>query len=246
MQEQAEQLLQTRSLCSYYDSVARKGLELAASDILRGALSPAHIVRLREDLTTLIDELESYEDVDPPHRLNMPDGGVSGVERPNRVVSKQPAPDVAAPADTAGAGPPARPLALCVSGRGPLDDVPGAMLAQLLRKHGFETRTVSFEETSRAHIGALETAGVALVCVSFLEILGQPPNFRYLLRRLRSRLPQAPVVVGLWAADDRVLVDKDLRQMMGADAYAGSLREMVIQSVELVSAPAEGAIGVRA
>ena len=43
-----------------------------------------------------------------------------------------------------------------------------------------------------------------------------------------------PIIIGLWPADDPVLTDADLRQMMGADAYAGSLRDMVIQAVELV------------
>jgi predicted PurR-regulated permease PerM len=239
VQEQAEQLLQSRSLSAYYDGVARRGLELAASDILRGAFSAAQVARLRTDLATLIEELEGFDDIDPPQRLNVKDVAVAGVERPNRVVHKQPAPDVAiAPAEIVAEGEERqiRPLVLCVSGRGPLDDVPGAMIAQLLRKHGFDTRAVTHEETSRANIGALETGSVALICVSFLEILGQPPSVRYLLRRLRQRLPEVPIIVGLWPENDRMLVDEDLRRMMGADAYAGSLREMVIQAVELVRA----------
>jgi predicted PurR-regulated permease PerM len=239
VQEQAEQLLQTRSLSAYYDGVARKGLELAANDILRGAFSLAQVARLRADLATLIEELDGFDDIDPPQRLNVKDVPVSGVERPNRLVDKQPAPDVAiAPVEAAveGEAQPVRPLVLCVSGRGPLDDVPGAMLAQLLRKHGFDTRIVAHEETTRTRIASLDTAGVALVCVSFLEILGQPPNVRYLLRRLRQTMPRVPIIVGLWPADDRILADADLRQMMGADAYAASLRDMVIQAVELVRA----------
>ena len=244
VQEQAEQLLQTRSLSAYYDGVARRGLELAANDILRGAFSAAQVSRLRADLATLIEELEGFDDVDPPQRLNQRDVEVAGVERPNRVVQKEPAPDVAvAPAaaeDPAVEAPVVRPLALCVSGRGPLDDVPGAMLAQLLRKHGFDTRVVSYEAASRSHIGALDTDEAALVCVSFLEILGQPPHVRYLIRRLRSRLPKVPVIAGLWAAGDPTLEHEDLRQMIGADAYATSLREMVIQAVELVRAEDDG------
>jgi predicted PurR-regulated permease PerM len=237
VQEEAEQLLQTRSLSAYYDGVARKGLELAANDILRGAFSLAQVARLRADLATLIEELDGFDDIDPPQRLNVKEVAVSGVERANRVVEKQPAPDVAiAPVADAveGEARQARPLVLCVSGRGPLDEVPGAMLAQLLRKHGFDTRIVTHEETTRTRIGSLDTAGVALVCVSFLEILGQPPNVRYLLRRLRQTLPRVPIIVGLWPADDRMLTDEDLRRMMGADAYAASLRDMVIQAVELV------------
>jgi predicted PurR-regulated permease PerM len=237
VQEQAEQLLQTRSLSAYYDGVARRGLELAAQDILRGAFSAGQVTRLRADLATLIDELEGFDDIDPPHRLQARDIPVSGVERPGRRIEKQPAPDVEivpAALQTDGEVHELRPLVLCVSGRGPLDEVPSAMMGQLLRKHGFDTRVATQDETSRSNIAALDIGAVELVCVSCLEILGQPPHLRYLIRRLRQRLPGVPIIVGLWPADDRILVDEDLRQMMGADAYAGSLRDMVIQAVELV------------
>jgi predicted PurR-regulated permease PerM len=240
--EQAEQLLQTRSLSAYYDGVARCGLELAANDIQRGSFAASQVVRLRSDVATLIEELEGFDDIDPPHRLNARDVAVSGVERPNRVVRALPAPDVAIavaePEDAgAGAAPLRRPLVLCVSGRGPLDDLPAAMMAQLLRKHGFGTRNATHEQTSRAQIGGLDTDGVALVCVTVLEIVGQPPNVRYLLRRLRQRLPEVPIIVGLWQAHDPLLTDEDMRHMMGADAYVASLRDMVIQAVELVRTP---------
>ena len=108
------------------------------------------------------------------------------------------------------------------------------MTGQLLRKHGFDTRMAKHDETSRTNIAALDIGETALICVSCLEILGQPPYLRYLIRRLRQRLPGVPIIVGLWPSGDPVLVDEDLRQMMGADAYAGSLRDMVIQAVELV------------
>ena len=237
VQEQAEQLLQTRSLSAYYDGVARRGLELAAQDILRGAFTLSQVTRLRADLATLIEELEGFDDVDPPDRLKGRDIVVSGVERPGRAVEKQPAPDVAIEATEPGTGdalPEVRPLVLCVSGRGPLDEVPCAMTGQLLRKHGFDTRVATHDETSRTNIATFDIGATALICVSCLEISGQPPYLRYLIRRLRQRLPGVPIIIGLWPADDPVLTDADLRQMMGADAYAGSLRDMVIQAVELV------------
>jgi predicted PurR-regulated permease PerM len=237
VQEQAEQLLQTRSLSAYYDGVARRGLELAAQDILRGAFSAQQVTRLHADLATLIDELEGFDDIDPPHRLKAREVVVSGVERPGRTIEKQPAPDVAIEPTEPEAGAlvqETRPLVLCVSGRGPLDEVPSAMIGQLLRKHGFDTRVAAHDETSRSNIAALDTGAVSLICVSCLEIIGQPPYLRYLIRRLRQRLPGVPIIVGIWPADDPVLADEDLRQMMGADAYAGSLRDMVIQSVDLV------------
>jgi predicted PurR-regulated permease PerM len=237
VQEQAEQLLQSRSLSAYYDGVALKALSLAANDILRGALTPHQVERLRGDLKTLVDELDSWDDVDPPDRLSAQAAAVSGVERPERLVANEPAPvlDVGeTEGDDHAAEPRPRPIALCVSGRGPLDDIGSAMLAQLLSKHGFDVRTVDHDTTSRANIAALEVTGIAVLCVSYLEILGHPPNLRYLLRRLRHRLPQVPLLVGLWPAEDDFLANDEMRRMMGADGYASSLREMVIQAVDIV------------
>jgi hypothetical protein len=232
VQEQAEHLLNTRSLSAYYDGVARKGLELAANDILRGALTPVQITRLREDIHTLVEELDDYEDVDPPHRLLMRDEEVAGVERPDRAVVKEPAPDVeVAPPENEWS---ALPVALCVAGRGALDDIPSVMIAQLLRKHGFEARTAGYEEVSRSHIDTLQTAGVSLICVTCLDLIGQPPHLRYLIRRLRQRMPNVPVVAGLWAPGDTIFRNEDLARMMGADAHVTSLRDMVIESVELL------------
>ncbi|MCB8882350.1 AI-2E family transporter [Acidisoma cellulosilytica] len=236
VQEQAEQLLQTRSLSAYYDGVARRGLELAAGDILRGAMKPVQVARLRADVETLIAELDDYDDVDPPHRLLMQEETVAGVERPNRVIVKQAAPGVEIQAEDGAVA--VAPLALCVGGRGPLDDIPSAMLAQLLGKHGFETRIATHDAVSRAQIATLDKAGVSLICVTCLELVGQPPHLRYLLRRLRQRMPDVPMVVGLWTPEAEILARQDLAQTLGADAYVTSLRDMVIEAVALVSVTA--------
>jgi hypothetical protein len=70
------------------------------------------------------------------------------------------------------------------------------------------------------------------VCVSYLAIAGTPSHLRYLMRRLRQRLPQALILVGVWPADDAVLTDKQLRAAIGADFYTSSLREAVNICVE--------------
>lgn len=234
VQEQAEQLLNTRSLSAYYDGVACRGLELAAHDIARGALTTAQVSRLHEDFRAVIGDLEDYDDVDPPHRLRARDEAVAGVERPERVVSKEPAPDVTlAPGPDLPVPP---PVALCVPGRGPLDDLTSAMLAQLLRKHGFASRVVGQEEVSRTQIGALDLEQVSLVCVTCLDLVRPPPHLRYLLRRLRQKSPNLPIIVGLWSTEADVLRDSELAQMLGADAYVSSLRDVVIEAVELIRA----------
>ena len=47
-QDQAELLLKTRPLSSYYDEVALKGLQLAATDAARSVLGPGQIERVKE------------------------------------------------------------------------------------------------------------------------------------------------------------------------------------------------------
>ena len=74
--------------------------------------------------------------------------------------------------------------------------------------------------------------GVAMICVSYLEITGKQTHLRYLLRRLRARLPHASILVGLWPADDPFLAATDLRGMTGADHYVSTLREAVTLCIE--------------
>jgi hypothetical protein len=174
------------------------------------------------------------DDVDPPHRLSLRGAEVAGVERPGRQDVREPAPDVEVPEPLSSLGTP--PLALCIAGRGPLDELPCAMLAQLLGKHGFAVRTVSHDAASRGRIASLDTENVSLVCVVSLAVIGGPPHLRYLVRRLRQRLPDRPILLGLREGLDGESQTEQAR-LLGADACAASLREMVIAAVEQVTVP---------
>lgn len=101
------------------------------------------------------------------------------------------------------------------------------MLAQLLRKHGLETRVMPHEAVSRTRIESLDTGGVAMACIFYLDLGGNPAHLRYLMTRLRKRLPRAPVLVGLWPIQDALFGDQDLRRELGADYYVSSLHEAV-------------------
>jgi hypothetical protein len=65
-----------------------------------------------------------------------------------------------------------------------------------------------------------------MICLSYLEP-GSFTNARYLVRRLRRRLPNVPIVVGFWtlSADDAKQAHA-LRET-GADFVAASLRQAV-------------------
>jgi len=101
------------------------------------------------------------------------------------------------------------------------------MLSQLLRKHGLNARIVPHSAVSRSNLPDLDVTGVAMVCISYLEITGTPAHLRYLIRRLRQKTPSARILVGLWPAGEAVLTDERLRTAIGADDYATSLRDVV-------------------
>jgi predicted PurR-regulated permease PerM len=222
VEELAERYLANAPLSDYYDEVVLQGLQLAANDIARGTLTPAQVERLQTATTELVQELAKYPDVLPPNAKT--------VSLRDEALGEHAAPAVLPDALAAG------PLApewegdapvLCLAGRGRLDEAAAAMLAQLLAKHGLGARVVAHAAASRSHLTRLDVSGVAMVCLSYLDIGGNPAHLRHLLRRLRARLPSVPILVGLWPAQDPILHDRDLRQAVGADYYVTTLREAV-------------------
>ena len=233
--DQAEILLRDRSLSTYYDEVALKGLQLAANDSLRGVLTDTQVQNIQDVTDNIVLDLAGHEDVEPGAKRD-----VASPAEPASAGSVAAAPVVLNPAaeglapEWAGAAP-----VLCVAGRGPLDEAAGAILAQLLAKRGLRARVVSQNAVSRGHIEALDLSGVAMVCVSYLEASGSPSALRYLMRRLRQRLPDAPVLVGLWQADASVMADERLRTAVGADHYVTTLRDAVETCMAAAKAPTE-------
>jgi hypothetical protein len=65
VQDHAELLLKQRSLSSYYDEVALKGMQLAAKDSERGVLRPRQLSSVRNAIELLVKELAGYDDEEP-------------------------------------------------------------------------------------------------------------------------------------------------------------------------------------
>ena len=133
---------------------------------------------------------------------------------------------------------------LCIPGRGPLDPLATTILLQLLGKHGFASRMLPFEAASRASIDRLEADDVGIVCIFYLQIEGIPSHLRYLVGRIRSRLPNVSIVVGLWAPQDREKWGEDLKSAMGTEYYATSLQEMLAACRRIEVMRAEKALAV--
>ncbi|MGH7087945.1 MAG: AI-2E family transporter, partial [Stellaceae bacterium] len=209
--EQAERYLKDRPLSAYYDEVAVKGLELAAIDIRRGTMTPGKIERLNGSVAELVRELSAYGD-----NVAAPSDDEAAAAA---------AAEVRDTFDKSWLAPAWRGEApvLCIAGRGPLDEAASAMLAQLLGKHGLGARVVPHEQVSRQAIAALDLSEVAMICVSYIDLSGNPAQLRYLLRRLRERRPKALLLVGFWREDDPILRDNTLRRELGADHCVNTL-----------------------
>jgi predicted PurR-regulated permease PerM len=208
---QAEAFLKDKPLSIYYDEVAIKGLALAQLDVNRGALDHAHRVRIKEAVEWVIDDLSDHDDASSP----VLEEGATEVRALPSVLS----PEELAPGwrETA---------VLCIAGRGSLDEAAAAMLAQLLEKRGIGARVVPSEAVSVANLFRLDVTGVQMACLSYLEP-GSFTNPRYLVRRLRRRLPQAKIVDGFWTLTVQEAEERDALAATRADCIATSLRQAV-------------------
>jgi hypothetical protein len=228
---QAETLLRERPLSAYYDEVAMRALQLAASDVARGVLSRERQIVMRDALQGLIEDLDEHDDNLPSPRRA--DDGPAAPPEAERLIPRTAPVDRAPPSHEALAAvwPGTTPV-LCLGGRGPLDDAAASMMCQLLNKHGLPARMSGHETASRSALANLDLSDVSLVVVSYLEPTGSPAHLRVLCRRLRRSLPHAVLVLGLWGGDGEPDPERELRDAARTDATAGTLREAVAVCIE--------------
>ena len=210
----AEEFLKEKPLSAYYDEVAIRGLALAQYDFQDGALDEGRTTTIKETIDELVDDLSDHDDLQPTAKQDNAEEPVS--DRP-RVLD----PETHAP------GWRDRPV-LCVSSRGDLDEAAAVLLAQLLEKHGIGARVLSCRATAPERLRSLDTTGVAMVCVSYLDSQGLT-HARYLVRRLRRKLPQAKILVGFWTMTAENASRRDPIEGTGADLSALSLQQAVAQ-----------------
>jgi predicted PurR-regulated permease PerM len=230
--EKAEEFLKERSLSSYYDEVAIKGLQLAQSDLERDVLDQSRIGKVRDTVIEFVNDLSDQTDQEPTG-----DRATADAEAAAAVEAAAAEP---VPADLPILQPDELPIewkgdnpVLCIAGRTALDEAAGIMFAQLCNVHGLRTRVEGPEVLSTNNIFRLESEGVALVCLSYLNA-PNPAQIRYAVRRLRRKLPQARIMVGLWSGLDGMEGAEALRESSKADLFASTLREATRTCIEAV------------
>lgn len=219
--EKAEEFLKERSLSSYYDEVALKGLQLAQADAERGALDPERLVKIRESVSEFANNISEREDR-PPTKIKMT-ADVEATSAVETVAKDAPSENLPIlrkedlPSRWQGEHP-----VLCLAGRSPIDEAAAIMLGQLTTAHGLPSRVGGAEALSTSNIFRLETAGVAIVCLVYMDASG-PAHMRYSVRRLRRKLPEATIILGCWLRDMAPAALESLRESAKADLAAASL-----------------------
>ena len=225
--DQAEEMLSRRSLSYVYDKVVLEALNLAQIDFRRGLLDPKHVEQINEAVHELIADTSDYEDVTPPVAARN-DNDTTSVEENEEPPSL---PDLPVLRDL----PPewgGKPV-LCVAGRGPFDDAVARMLIQLLEKHGLGGSVETSAAVSSSNIVRLNSAGVTMVCLSYLDLGSSPAHLRHSIKRIRRQITGAKLVVGLWGHGD-VKDREQLQTTTAADFYVSSLREALSLCIDAV------------
>jgi predicted PurR-regulated permease PerM len=236
--EKAEEFLKERSLSSYYDEVALKGLQLAQVDAERGALDHERLLKIRDAVGEFANNLSDQDDRLPPKVRSTTDAeATSAVESVAEdapyenlpVLSKE---DL--PPDWQGDHP-----VLCVAGRSPIDEAAAIMLGQLATAHGLPARIEGAEALSTTNVFRLDTTGVAMVCLIYMDASG-PAHMRYSVRRLRRKLPKATIILGCWMKEMDPSRLEQLRDGAKADFAAASLGEAVKMCIAATGTENEG------
>ncbi|TPN69791.1 AI-2E family transporter [Mesorhizobium sp. B1-1-1] len=188
--DNAEEMLEEKYLIEFHSTVAIPALLLGEQDRARGALTASQLANLAENARTLVANLneiaaEEEEEEEDEHAEKEGASGDPGEENEDQAEFAPDLPD--------GAG----KSVLCIGGRGDLDDVAAAMLAQVISIEGADCAAASHRDLLPARIRKLPLEARDAVVVGFLN----RDSFKhavFVVRRLRRLAPRARIGIALW------------------------------------------------
>jgi predicted PurR-regulated permease PerM len=226
--ELAENILKTKSLSSFYDEVAVEGLRLAAVDAQRGALDQNRLQKIRVAVEGLVADLSQFDDGKISPSIT-PAAGDDNSE-PSKSAELPMLPRD--PLQGVWASPTA---VLCISGPSPLDEAATVILAQVLEKHGLGVRFEKNQVVSPGNVFHLGGEGVALVCVSYIDVGDAGLRARACIKRVQRQIPNVAILAGLWGPN------KDQsganRSALNVNYYANSFTEAAKLCIKAAQRP---------
>jgi methylmalonyl-CoA mutase cobalamin-binding subunit len=126
----------------------------------------------------------------------------------------------------------------CLPARAERDELAGTMLVQLLRQQGIEAHGAPSQLEVGELISLVETGDANVVCISVVAP-STVLHARYLCLKLRARLPEQKIVVGLWGTTENVEDATRRVRDSGANDVVTTLADAVQQLAKLASPPVE-------
>ena len=207
--ERAETLLKQTSIIDLYETVAIPALALGETDRARGVLGEDRRQRMASSAFTLVDNLEDYAN-DHQTRIVVEEASED---------SEQMAPLSRMP-DASGV------TVLCAGGRGDLDNVAAAALAQVLRALGADSRAARNADLDRERIGNLNLGETDAVIVGFLNPASET-HARYVVRRIKRSHAGMLVGVIFWSRPMDHIEFAKLQAAIGCDFVCNSITSTV-------------------
>jgi predicted PurR-regulated permease PerM len=226
--EQAQKFLKERPLVEYYDEVLMAGLKLAQSDAERGSLDQERMRRIRDAVAEIVDDLGAHEDKPEVSAVPETEGPLAQISKAEAAESNtNTAPEL-----------PQRwregvPV-LCIPGVSLLDEAAAIPLAQLIQRHGIGASATEADALSMSKIFALDTKGVALVCLCYVEN-ATPAQVRYAARRIHRKAPEALILICLLNETDKIEDAQAMQLPPGTDVVNGSLADMLKRILDVAN-----------
>jgi predicted PurR-regulated permease PerM len=225
--EQANSFMAKHSLADYCDEVVRPALTMAKKDAERGVLEEGKTTILRETVERLFADIahEHWVVKKEAHTATL----TASAKLP--VLHKE---------QLALGWSSEEPL-VSIGVHNELDAAAAVALATLAKIHGIATRTERPEALAAANLAKLDLSGAALICLSSVDVK-TPAHIHYAARRLKSRAPNAKLLLAVWSAvDDKALTA--LKEAVNADFTARNFHEAA--AIVLEEATAERQVGLQ-
>lgn len=132
---------------------------------------------------------------------------------------------------------------VCLPARDEADEVAAILFSKILQTEGIPALAVSVQALTSEMIKHVEQQQPTLVCISALPP-SAVPHTRYLCKRLRTRFPHIPIIVGLWNAQGEIERSKEKLENAGANETVISLAE-ALQHIKQIVQPALLGVGAK-
>jgi len=195
-QEEATELVEEylkedgKQLVDVYDEVMIPALGLAEHDRHRGLLDDQRQKYIRQSMKEMVEDLGE--------RYRLPDSEAEGSEQ-TKARNGNGNGNGNGDHDHDDENERLRACVLCLPARDEADEIVAMMLSQMLEQSGCAAKYIPVAALASEMLEIVEKYDAKLVCISAL-----PPSAlahaRYLCKRVRGRMKNVPVVIGLWGA----------------------------------------------